>query len=122
MAEGTTAVDFITLAEFQQRVEKHLNTAGDLLASMVTEVGTGPQLGEFEDAVNTNLAYWDRWAVQYNRIKRLTDALNAAHEATASILEKYKTTEELNQAKLSDLAVEFAGLSIVTEGLVIDAI
>jgi|KBSSwiStaDraftv2_1062776.scaffolds.fasta_scaffold1117979_2 hypothetical protein len=122
MAEGTTAIDFITLAEFQQRVEKHLNTAGDLLASMVTEVGTGPQLGEFEDAVNTNLAYWERWAVQYNRIKRLTDALNAANEATRSILEKYKTTEELNQAKLSDLAVEFAGLSIVTEGLVIDAI
>ena len=122
MAEGTTAVDFITLAEFQQRVEKHLNTAGELLASMVTDVGTGPQLGEFEDAVNTNLAYWERWAVQYNRIKRLTDALNAANEATRSILEKYKTTEELNQAKLSDLAVEFAGLSIVTEGLVIDAI
>jgi hypothetical protein len=85
-------------------------------------VGTGPELGEFEDAVNTNLAYWERWAVQYNRIKRLTDALNAANEATRSILEKYKTTEELNQAKLSDLAVEFAGLSIVTEGLVIDAI
>ena len=122
MAEGTTAVDFITLAEFQQRVEKHLNTASELLASMVTDVGTGPQLGEFEDAVNTNLAYWERWAVQYNRIKRLTDALNAANEATRSILEKYKTTEELNQAKLSDLAVEFAGLSIVTEGLVIDAI
>ena len=122
MAEGTTAIDFITLAEFQQRVEKHLNTAGELLASMVTDVGTGPELGEFQDAVNTNLAYWDRWAVQYNRISRLANALNAAHEATASILEKYKTTEELNQAKLSDLAVEFAGLSIVTEGLVIDAI
>ena len=122
MAEGTTAVDFITLAEFQQRVEKHLNTAGDLLASMVTEVGTGPQLGEFEDAVNTNLAYWERWAVQYNRIKRLTDALNAANEATRSILEKYKTTEELNQAKLSDLTVQFASLSFVTEGLVIDGI
>ena len=122
MAEGTTAIDFITLAEFQQRVEKHLNTAGDLLASMVTEVGTGPQLGEFEDAVNTNLAYWDRWAVQYNRINRLANALSAANEATRSILEKYKTTEELNQAKLSDLAAQFAGLSIVTEGLVIDAI
>jgi len=122
MAEGTTAIDFITLAEFQQRVEKHLNTAGDLLASMVTEVGTGPQLGEFEDAVNTNLAYWERWAVQYNRIKRLTDALNAANEATRSILEKYKTTEELNQAKLSDLTVQFASLSFVTEGLVIDGI
>ena len=50
------------------------------------------------------------------------NALNAAHEATASILEKYKTTEELNQAKLSDLAVEFAGLSIVTEGLVVDGV
>jgi len=122
MAEGTTAVDFITLAEFQQRVEQHLNTAGELLASMVTDVGTGPELGEFEDAVNTNLAYWDRWAVQYNRINRLANALSAANEATRSILEKYKTTEELNQAKLSDLAVEFAGLSIVTEGLVIDAI
>ena len=122
MAEGTTAIDFITLAEFQQRVEQHLNTAGELLASMVTDVGTGPQLGEFEDAVNTNLAYWERWAVQYNRIKRLTDALNAANEATRSILEKYKTTEELNQAKLSDLTVQFASLSFVTEGLVIDGI
>jgi hypothetical protein len=122
MAEGTTAVDFITLAEFQQRVEKHLNTAGELLASMVTDVGTGPELGEFQDAVNTNLAYWDRWAVQYNRISRLANALNAAHEATASILEKYKTTEELNQAKLSDLTVQFASLSFVTEGLVIDGI
>ena len=122
MAEGTTAVDFITLAEFQQRVEKHLNTAGDLLASMVTDVGTGPQLGEFEDAVNTNLAYWERWAVQYNRINRLANALNAAYEATASILEKYKTTEELNQAKISDLAVQFASLSIVAEGLVIDGV
>ena len=122
MAEGTTAVDFITLAEFQQRVEKHLNTAGDLLASMVTEVGTGPQLGKFEDAVNTNLAYWDRWAVQYNRINRLANALSAANEATRSILEKYKTTEELNQAKLSELAAQFAGLSIVTEGLVVDAV
>ena len=122
MAEGTTAVDFITLAEFQKRVEKHLNTAGELLASMVTDVGTGPQLGEFEDAVNTNLAYWDRWAVQYNRISRLANALNAANEATRSILEKYKTTEELNQAKLSDLATQFAGLSIVTEGLVVDGV
>jgi predicted MarR family transcription regulator len=122
MAEGTTAVDFITLAEFQQRVEKHLNTAGELLASMVTDVGTGPELGEFEDAVNTNLAYWDRWAVQYNRINRLASALSAANEATRSILEKYKTTEELNQAKLSDLAAQFAGLSIVTEGLVVDGI
>jgi hypothetical protein len=122
MAEGTTAVDFITLAEFQKRVEKHLNTAGELLASMVTDVGTGPQLGEFEDAVNTNLAYWDRWAVQYNRISRLANALNAANEATRSILEKYKTTEELNQAKLSDLATQFASLSTVTEGLVIDAV
>jgi hypothetical protein len=122
MAEGTTAVDFITLAEFQQRVEQHLNTAGELLASMVTDVGTGPELGEFEDAVNTNLAYWDRWAVQYNRINRLANALSAANEATRSILEKYKTTEELNQAKLSDLAAQFAGLSIVTEGLVVDAV
>jgi hypothetical protein len=122
MAEGTTAVDFITLAEFQKRVEKHLNTAGELLASMVTDVGTGPQLGEFEDAVNTNLAYWDRWAVQYNRISRLANALNAANEATRSILEKYKTTEELNQARLSDLATQFASLSTVTEGLVIDAV
>jgi hypothetical protein len=116
MAEGTTAVDFITLAEFQKRVEKHLNTAGELLASMVTDVG------EFEDAVNTNLAYWDRWAVQYNRISRLANALNAANEATRSILEKYKTTEELNQARLSDLATQFASLSTVTEGLVIDAV
>ena len=122
MAEGTTAVDFITLAEFQKRVEKHLNTAGELLASMVTDVGTGPQLGEFEDAVNTNLAYWDRWAVQYNRISRLANALNAANEATRSILDKYKTTEELNQAKLSDLATQFASLSTVTEGLVIDVV
>jgi len=122
MAEGTTAVDFITLAEFQQRVEQHLNTAGELLASMVTDVGTGPELGEFEDAVNTNLAYWDRWAVQYNRINRLANALSAANESTRSILEKYKTTEELNQAKLSDLAAQFAGLSIVTEGLVVDAV
>ena len=122
MAEGTTAVDFITLAEFQMRVEKHLNTAGELLASMVTDVGTGPQLGEFEDAVSTNLAYWDRWAVQYNRISRLANALNAANEATRSILEKYKTTEELNQAKLSDLSAQFATLSTVTEGLVIDVV
>ena len=122
MADGTTAVDFITLAEFQQRVERHLNTAGDLLASMVTDVGTGPQLGEFEDAVNTNLAYWDRWAVQYDRIYRLTNALNAAHEATRSILEQYQTTEDLNRAKLSDLSAQFASLSIVTEGLITDAV
>jgi hypothetical protein len=122
MAEGTTSVDFITLAEFQQRIERHLNSAGELLAQMVTAVGTGPELGEFQDAVNTNLAYWDRWAVQYNRISRLTNALNAAHEATRSILEKYQTTEDLNRAKLSDLSAQFASLSIVTEGLARDAI
>src|SRR5262249_25533561 len=122
MAEGTTAVDFITLAEFQKRVEKHLNTAGELLASTVTAVGTGPQLREFADAASTNLAYWSLWAVQYNRISRLANALNAANEATRSILEKYKTTEELNQAKLSDLSAQFASLSTVTEGLVIDVV
>jgi hypothetical protein len=120
MAEGTTSVDFLTLAEFQQRIEKHLNAAGDLLGSMTTTVGSGPELGGFQDAVNTNLAYWDRWAVQYERINRLANALNAAHEATRSILEKYKTTEELNRAKLSDLSSQFASLSIVTEGLVTD--
>lgn len=122
MADGTTTVDFITLAEFQQRVEKHLTTAGELLASMVTDVGSGPELGEFDDAVKTNLAYWDRWSVQYNRITRLANALSAANEATRSILETYKTTEELNRAKLSDLSAQFASLSIVAEGLVIDAI
>jgi hypothetical protein len=122
MADGTTTVDFITLAEFQKRVEKHLNTAGELLANMVTEVGNGPELGEFQDAVNTNLAYWDRWSVQYNRITRLANALSAANDATRSILETYKTTEELNRARLSDLAAQFASLSIVTEGLTRDAI
>jgi hypothetical protein len=122
MAEATTAVDFITLAEFQQRVDKHLTTAGELLASMVTDVGSGPELGEFEDAVKTNLAYWDRWSVQYNRITRLANALLAASDATRSILETYKTTEELNRAKLSDLSAQFASLSIVAEGLVVDAV
>jgi|SRR5215831_6103642 len=122
MAEGTTSVDFITLAEFKQRIEKHLNTAGELLGNMTTVVGSGPELGEFEDAVKTNLAYWERWAVQYNRISRLANALNAAYEATQSILDKYQTTEDLNRAKLSDLSAEFASLSIVTEGLTTDAI
>ena len=117
MAEDTTAVDFITLEEFQARLETHLNEVGDLLGRMTRDLSDGPELGDFHDAVQANLAYWDRWGVQYSRIQRLADALNAAHEATRSILGSYRTTEELNRAKVSDLSAQFESLSIVTEGL-----
>ena len=122
MAEGTTAVDFITLEQFQARLETHLNEVGELLGRMTRDLSDGPELGQFHDAVQTNLAYWDRWGVQYSRIQRLADALTATYDATRSILESYKTTEELNRAKVSDLAVQFESLSIVTEGLAPDAI
>jgi hypothetical protein len=122
MADGTTAVDFITLAQFQARLENHLNAVGELLARMTRDLGDGPELGDFHDAVQANLAYWDRWGVQYSRIRRLADALNAAHEATRSIVESYTTTEELNRAKVSDLSAQFESLSIVTEGLSRDAV
>jgi hypothetical protein len=122
MAEGTTAVDFITLQDFQTRLENHLNEVGDLLGRMTRDLGNGPELGGFHDAVQANLAYWDRWAVQYSRIQRLANALNAAHEANRQILDSYKTTEELNRAKVSDLSSQFESLSIVTEGLARDAI
>ena len=122
MADGTTAVDFITLKEFQARLEAHLNAVGEMLGRMTTDFRDGPELGGFQDAVQANLAYWDRWGVQYSRIMRLSNALNAAHEATRSILESYKTTEELNRAKVSDLSVQFASLTTVSEGLIIDAV
>jgi hypothetical protein len=117
MADGTTAVDFLTLEQFQTRVENHLNAAGELFSSMTRDLLDGPQLGEFRDAVNANEAYWERWAVQYDRIHRLCDALSAANEATKQILAQYKTTDELNHAKLSDLSSQFASLSIATDGL-----
>jgi hypothetical protein len=122
MADGTTTVDFITLKDFQARLETHLNTVGEMLGRMTTDFRDGPELGGFQDAVQANLAYWERWGVQFSRIMRLSDALNAAHEATRSILESYTTTEELNRAKVSDLSAQFASLTTVSEGLAADGI
>lgn len=122
MADSSVALDFITLDEFRARLEGRLTEIGAVISRMTTQLGAGPDLGEFQDARNANLAYWDRWAVQYNRAHRLMVALSAAHTATVAILAAYKDGEALNKATFGDLQAEFENLNHGLKGLTIDAI
>jgi hypothetical protein len=115
MAEGTT-VDFISLAEFQTRLKGHLDEAEFLLARLLIQFSSRPALGAFQDASASSAAYISRWRAQVERTRRLVVALQAAHDATAEILTKYRTTEELNQAKAEDLAARLVGVTVALGG------
>jgi hypothetical protein len=115
MADGTTAVDFISLEEFHNRLTARVAQAQQLVQTLTNDlVDRNPKLGTFEDADSATSAYWTRWRDQVGRASRLLMAVQAAQTATGEILKTYKTTEQLNSASAQDLA---APLGSVTTAL-----
>lgn len=117
MTERSTAVDFISLQEFHDRLSGRLAQAQSLVQTLTGDlIDRNPKLGTFTDATITTDAYWTRWRDQVARANRLLDAVQAAHTATGEILKTYQTTEALNNASAQDLAQRLAGVGTALDG------
>jgi hypothetical protein len=117
MAERSTAVDFISLQEFHDRLTGRLADAQSLVSTLTNDlIDRNPKLGTFTDANTTTDAYWTRWRDQVARANRLLDAVQAAHTATGEILKTYQTTEALNGASAQDLAHRLEGVGTALNG------
>jgi hypothetical protein len=113
-AEDFVVVDTLSLADFHRTLQARLDEAYAMLARIdPAVVGTtgAPALGGFEDALRTGERHQQLREEYLARVRRLIAALTAAHAATAAIIDRYRSVEELNTANLSDL------LRLVGEGL-----
>ena len=96
MTERSTAVDFISLQEFHDRLSGRLADAQSLVQTLTSDlVDRNPKLGTFTDANITTDAYWTRWRDQVARANRLLNAVIApvAPASTGNIYEfrNYRT-------------------------------
>lgn len=100
----SSAVDFITLKEFHDNLAARLEEAQDVVRRVDSHATSPlPNTGDFSDGRDTADAYQRRWTDQTTRAHLLLAAVQAAYDATGSILETYKTVEELNHANTLDV-------------------
>jgi ABC-type transporter Mla subunit MlaD len=117
MGDEGTNVDVLSLDDFQTTLAARLTEANGLLTKLNTTLqGAPPQLGGFQDAVNTAGRYSDLHGEHTAGVQRLIDAITAAQTATATIMNNYNTTEARNAANASDIANTLSPVGEVLNG------
>jgi ABC-type transporter Mla subunit MlaD len=117
MGDESTTVDILSLEDFQATLAARLTEANGLLTTLNTTLqGAPPQLGAFQDAVDTAGRYSDLHGEHTSGVQRLIDAITAAQTATATIIDNYKTTEARNAANATDIANTLSPVGEVLNG------
>ncbi|MCW3839953.1 hypothetical protein ONA70_07565 [Micromonospora yasonensis] len=108
---GRTTVDVLSLEDFHQRLEQRLSEAESVLKKLNTEMQCRPPaLGSFTDAAENARRYSQTHASFVNHAERLRRAIEAAREATKTIMTNYRTAEARNAAAAADIIAALAGV------------
>ncbi|HEY8453403.1 MAG: hypothetical protein FWJ70_02460 [Micromonosporaceae bacterium] len=118
MVDRTTAVDVLTLEDFQRHLSARLQQARSVLDRLSGDLsGRPPALGTFFDAVETSRQYEAVHRLELARARRLVSALEAVQEATSTIIRNYRTAEARNAATAEDIAGALSGVDVaLSEG------
>jgi len=117
MTDDSTAVDVLSLEDFQATLTNRLSEVDSVIAGLNRDLGAPPALGAFLDA-KALAADFDTRRQQYaDRLQRLRTAIVAAQTATATIIANYRTTEQLNHASAADIAGQLGGVGAALEGV-----
>jgi methyl-accepting chemotaxis protein len=111
MTDDSTAVDVLSLEDFQATLASRLSDVDSVIAKFRGDLGSRPALGEFLDA---KVSAWEFEGLrqQYaRRLDRLRAAILAAQAATATIIANYHSTERRNHANAADIARQLDGVS-----------
>lgn len=117
MGDESTTVDVLSLEDFHGTIAARLDEANSLLSTLNTTLqGAPPQLGGFQDAVDTAGRYSDLHGEHTSAVQRLIDAITAAQTATSTIIHNYRTTEARNAANSTDIANTLSPVGEVLNG------
>lgn len=110
-------VNLSSLRDFQQSLQPRIEQAFAALTALTATPGSDrPALGGFHDAQRTadrHQALHDEYVL---RLRRLVTALTVAQAATARIIEGYQDVEDLNSAKVRQIAGAIGAVSEVLDG------
>lgn len=102
---GKSVVDVESLSDFRTALDTHHDAVCAMLSTMENHLlDVTPKLGGFPDARDLERRYSTVTGGYHNRIKRLKVAIEAAQQATDSIMHKYKTTEDRNHSNADVIA------------------
>ncbi|MFC4020865.1 hypothetical protein ACFOW4_23375 [Micromonospora sp. GCM10011542] len=108
---GRTEVDLLSLEDFHQRLAARLAQAESVLRKLNTEMQCRPPaLGSFADATDNARRYSDVHQSYVEAADRLKQAVEAAQQATSTILASYRTTEARNAANAGDITAALTGV------------
>lgn len=110
MGSSQLFVDLMALRVFQRALQSRLDEALAALARLDPPHGAvrafanlEPLLGEFDDALRTNLRHRQLREDYVVRLRGLVDTLRAARSSTDTMIEKFASAEELNVAQMRQL-------------------
>jgi uncharacterized protein YukE len=108
---GRTEVDLLSLEDFHQRLAGRLTQAESVLRKLNTEMQCRPPaLGSFTDATDNSRRYSEVHQSYVEAAERLRQAVQAAQQATSTILASYRTTEARNAANAADIDSALTGV------------
>lgn len=97
-------VDLLSLEDFRQRLESRLAEVSSVLSALgVAPAADLPPLGRFEDAERIAARHNAIREAYQERAQRLFQAVVAAQTATETIIEMYRTAEQLNSSTAQDV-------------------
>jgi hypothetical protein len=109
---GSTKVDVLSLENFQVTLQARLDEARAMVTTLSVQLaGRTPRLGTFQDGSQLATTYRTLRSQQLERARRLVTALEAAQTATSAIVAAYHTTEQRNQANVTDIAARLGGVA-----------
>jgi hypothetical protein len=96
----------LVLRAFHETLQARIDEARAALALVEAGprlLGPDPALGQFDDAVRTNLRHNQLRTDYVARMRRLVAALEAARSATQTMIEKYAEAEEINVTQMRQM-------------------
>ncbi|WP_406077555.1 hypothetical protein [Micromonospora sp. NBC_00858] len=108
---GRTEVDLLSLEDFHLHLAARLSQADSVLRKLNTEMQCRPPaLGSFTDATDNARRYSDVHQSYVVQAERLRQAVQAAQQATSTILTNYRTAEARNAANATDITAALTGV------------
>jgi hypothetical protein len=112
-----TVVDVLTLEGFKLTLEARLSEAQALKTTLTEQMGrTPPSLGTLPDADYVRDRYLGLYDEHVDRVGRIIGALEVTRDAITTIIENYKTNEELRLADVKRIADALGAVSGVPDG------
>lgn len=117
MASDDFVVDFLSLQDFQQRLQSRIGQAFTALTVETTSPGADkPALGGFHDAAVTAERHRVLHDEYVARVRRLVDALTLAQTATLDIIKLYRDVDALNAANAQQIGGAVGAVSEAIDG------